>query len=192
MLQKVSKSTTKYYTVLLRTTQCYSVLHSTTPYYKVLLRTTKYYTVLPRTTKYYTVLFRTTKYYTVLPRTTKYYTVLFRTTKYYTVLLRTTQFYKVLIRLIVATHETSFTMRGATEVTLQHHQILHLPRTLLYSTLFCLLYSTLLYSTPLSLTLLFSDSCILDFAISFVYRKFPIETSFDYICSCLRSDDGTC
>ena len=33
---------------------------------------------------------------------------------------------KWLSRLIRVTYETSFTMRGATEVTLQHHQILHL------------------------------------------------------------------
>ena len=30
--------------------------------------------------------------------------------------------------LILETHATSFTLRGATKITLQHHQILHLPR----------------------------------------------------------------
>ena len=77
--------------------------------------------------------------------------------------------------LILVTSETSFTMRRATDVTIQPHQTLHLPRkvtrystllystllysTLLYSTLLYLLYSTLLYSTLLYLlysTLLYS------------------------------------
>ena len=52
--------------------------------------------------------------------------------------------------LILVTYETSFTMRGATNVTIQPHQTLHLPRKVTrYSTLlyFTLLYSTLLYST---------------------------------------------
>ena len=34
--------------------------------------------------------------------------------------------------LILATYETLFTMRGATEVTLQHHQVLRLPRKWLW------------------------------------------------------------
>ena len=70
------------------------------------------------------------------------------------------------------TYETLFTMRGATEVTLQHHQILRLPRkvtlelhfsTILYWTLYsALLYSSLpyyslLYSTPLYSTLLYES-----------------------------------
>ena len=71
--------------------------------------------------------------------------------------------------LILVTSETSFTMRRATDVTIQPHQTLHLPRkvtrystllysTLLYSTLlhFTLLYFTLLYSTLLYSTLLYS------------------------------------
>ena len=33
--------------------------------------------------------------------------------------------------LIVVTHETSFALRGATEVTLQRHQILRLPRKMI-------------------------------------------------------------
>ncbi len=105
----------------------WSVLQSTTPYYKVQLSTTQYYSVLQSTTQYYTELLRTTKYYTIL-RTTKYYSVLFGTTKYYCVLQSTALYYKALIRLIVATHETSSTMRVATSVTLQHHQILSPPR----------------------------------------------------------------
>ena len=132
-------STTLYYKVLL---QYYPVLQSTTP---VLLCTTKYYS---STTLYYTVL----QYYSVLQSTTpvllctaKRYS---STTLYYTVLL---QYYSVLQCaeqqesssnftkyctchakwlwwLIRVTYETSFTMRGATGITIQLHQILRLPR----------------------------------------------------------------
>ena len=64
--------------------------------------------------------------------------------------------------LILVTYETSFTMRRATDVTIQPHQTLHLSRKVtrysLYSTLlyFTLLYFTLLYSTLLYSTLLYS------------------------------------
>ena len=53
------------------------------------------------------------------------------------------------------THETLFTMCGATDAIVEPHQILRLPRKMLYSTL-SLLYSTLLYSTLLYATLLYS------------------------------------
>ena len=136
-------STTLYYKVLL---QYYSVLQSTTPvllqYYSVLQSTTP---LLPFTTQYYS---STTLYYTVLQRTTpvllcttKYYS---STTLYYTVLQRatpvlhfTTKQHSWLILdtyepsftwLMSVAYETSFTMRGATGVILQLHQILHLPR----------------------------------------------------------------
>ena len=153
---KVLHSTTPYYKVLHSTTPYYKVQHSTTPYYSVLqsttpvlLCTTKYYTVLLRTTKYYTVLLCTTQYYSVLQSTTRYYSVLQSTTQYYSVLQSTTPYYKVLhstIRyysvlqspaqyysvllswLILVTYETFYTMRGATLVTIQYHQILRLPR----------------------------------------------------------------
>ena len=120
--------TAKYYKVLL---QYYSVLQSTTlQYYNVLLCTTKYYS---STTLYYKVLLR---YYSVLHSTTpvllcttQYYNVLLCTAKYYNVLreyysvLR--QYYNLLLRYYF---ETSFTMRGATRVSVQLHQILRLPR----------------------------------------------------------------
>ena len=112
-----------YYKVLL---QYYSVLQSTTP---VLLCTTQYYNVLLCTTQYYKVLLQ---YYSVPQRTTPvllcttkycssttlYYNVLLQ---YYSVLQSTTLYYRI-------TYETSFTMRGATGVTIQLHQILRLPR----------------------------------------------------------------
>ena len=134
-------STTLYCKVLL---QYYTALQSATP---VLLCTTKYYssntlyyTVLQRTTP---VLLCTTKYYSVLQSTTP---VLLCTTKYYS---STTLYYKVLLQyysvlqratpvlhcttkqhswLMSVAYETSFTMRGATGVILQRHEILHLPR----------------------------------------------------------------
>ena len=93
--------TSKYYPVLQSTTKYYSALHTKTPYRNVLLCTTKYYKELLRTTKYHSVLQSTTLYYKVLQSR------LLRTTKY-------TKCYPVLIHLIVATHETSLTMRGAT------------------------------------------------------------------------------
>ena len=124
--------TTKNYNVLLQyysnellcTTKYYA---STTLYYKVLERTTP---VLFCTTKYYA---STTLYYKVLERTTP---VLLCTTKYYS---STTLYYKVLLQYYSVLHqyynvllryyfETSFTMRGATRVTVQLHQILRLPR----------------------------------------------------------------
>ena len=133
---KVLQSTTLYYEVLL---QYYSVLQSTTP---VLLCTTKYYSVLQRTTP---VLFCTTKYYS---STTLYYKVLLQ---YYShdwsaspmkLYLQCAEkqrcFYKItdccachgkwLSWLICITYETLVTMRGATEMSLQHHQLRRLPR----------------------------------------------------------------
>ena len=117
--------TTLYYKELQRTTPTYySVLQSTTP---ALLCTTKYYA---STTLYYTVL---RQYYSVLQSTTP---VLLCTTKYYS---STSLYYKVLRQYYSVLHqyynvllryyiETSFTMRGATRVTVQLHQILRLPR----------------------------------------------------------------
>ena len=139
---KYYSSTTPDYKGLL---QYYSVLQSTTP---VLLCTTKYYSVLHSTTP---VLFCTAKYYssTILycKVLLQYYSVLqssihdwsfthmnrylhcaeqqepsSNSTKYCTCHA------KWLWWLIRVTYETSFTMRGATGVTIQLHQILHLPR----------------------------------------------------------------
>ena len=140
-------STTLYYKVLL---QYYSVLHSTTTYYS---STTLYYKVLLCTAKYYS---STTLYYTVLQRTTPVLQSSIHDwslthmnrylhdwcpshmkrhlqcaeqqesssnfTKYCTCHA------KWLWWLIRVTYETSFTMRGATGVTIQLHQILRLPR----------------------------------------------------------------
>ena len=115
---KYYSSNTLYYKVLLRntkycssTTKYDSVLQSTTP---VLLCTTPYYKVLytPVLQSSTPVLFRTTLYYKVLQNTIpQYYSVLESATKYYSVLKSLT-----------------LTLRGATGVTLQHHQILCLPR----------------------------------------------------------------
>ena len=123
--------TTKYYS---STAKYYS---STTLYYKVLLQ---YYSVLQSTTP---ELFCTTKYYSstipVLLCTTKYYSL------YYKVLIckaRSTNITNVTkccachakwpSWLILATYETSFTMRRATGLILQRHQILHLPRKMTF------------------------------------------------------------
>ena len=92
--------------------QSTTLLKSTTMYYKVLLCTTKYYSLLQSTTQYYNV---------VLFSTTLDYKVPLSTTIYYSVLKSTTQYEST-------THETSSTMRGATGVILQLHQILRLPR----------------------------------------------------------------
>ena len=75
------------------------VIQSTILYYKALLCTAKYYS-------------STTLYYTVLQRATP---VLHCTTKRHSWLMS-------------VAYETSFTMRGATGVILQRHEILHLPR----------------------------------------------------------------
>ena len=140
---KYYSSTSLYYKVLL---QYYSVLHRTTP---VLICTTKYYSstnsVLQSTTP---VLLCITQIYT---STTLYYKVLFQ---YYSVLQSTTPVLLLVLQsthlqgakhqrhqmlclpgharwlswLILVTYETSFTMRRATGLILQRHQILHLPR----------------------------------------------------------------
>ena len=68
--------------------------------------------------KYYSVLHSTTP---VLLCTTKCYS---STTLYYKVLQRTTPYWKVL-------HEMSFTVRGATNVIVQPHQIPRLPRKMI-------------------------------------------------------------
>ena len=93
--------------LVIRTTQYYSVLlqycsvlKSTTPYYNVLLQ---YYSVLQSTTP---VLFCTTKYYS---------SIVLCTTKYCSVLQSTTP-------------ALLFTLRGATGLIFEGHQILHLPR----------------------------------------------------------------
>ena len=138
----------QYYSVLQSTTpvkvllQSYSVLQSTTP---VLLCTTLYYKVPLCTTKYYaspTLYYAsTTTYYS---GTTLYYA---STTTYYsgTTLKRHLQcaaqqespsnftkycacHAKWMSSMICGTYEMSFPMRGASKVTLQHHQILRLPR----------------------------------------------------------------
>ena len=139
-------STTLYYKVL---RQYYSVLQSTTP---VLLCTTQYYSsttpVLLCTTQYYSsttpVLLCTTKYYS---STSLYYKVLLQyysvlhsttpvllcttpvllcTTQYYS---STTLYYKVLLQYNSSTTlYYSWLIRGAAEMSLQHHQILRLPR----------------------------------------------------------------
>ena len=139
---KYYASTTLYYKVLQRTTPvllCTTKYYSgTTLYYKVLLCTTP---VLLCTTQYYNVLLCTTKYYA---STTLYYA---STTTYYsgTTLKRHLQcaaqqesppnftkycacHAKWMSSMICVTYETSFPMRGASQVTLQPHQILRLPR----------------------------------------------------------------
>ena len=190
----VLHSTTPYYKVLQKSTPYYKVLHSTTPHYKVwhvLHTTTMYYEiffVLQNRTKYYSVQQSTIQYsvqqrntlpykilqnttlhntdYKVLQWTTKYYSVLRSTAQYHSVLQNQILNYKVLICLIVATyetssslrgatsntqnamelqhscliaatHETSCTLRGATRVTLHSHQILPLPRKKLKHHLHC-------------------------------------------------------
>ena len=131
------KSTTLYYKVLI---QYYSVLPSTTPVLQsatpVLLCTTNYYS---STTLYYKVLLQ---YYSVLQSTTP---VLLRTTQYYSsttpVLLCTTKYYSGTRKYcssttpvlqsttpVLISHDTLFTMRGATRVSLQLQQVLRLPR----------------------------------------------------------------
>ena len=147
--------TTLYYTVLL---QYYSVLQSTTPvllrttkyyssttlYYKVLLQ---YYSVLQSTTPVLLcttqIYSSTTLYYRVLPQ---YYSVLQSTTPVLLLVLQSTHLQGAehqlpptslkccachaqwLSWLILVTYETSLTMRRATGLILQRHQILHLPR----------------------------------------------------------------
>ena len=133
--QSSTTNVLQYYKILL---QNYSVLQSTTP---VLLCTTKYNS---STTLYYKVLLHyyssITKYYS---STSLYYKVLFlidpwrmkrhlqcaeqqesssNFTKYCACHA------KWISWLIRITYETSFTMRGATRVILQLHQILRLPR----------------------------------------------------------------
>ena len=138
--------------VLLCTTKYYS---NTTPYYKYYSVLLQYDPVLQSTTQvllgttpeYYLVLQSTTP---VLPRTTKYYS---STTPYYKVLhdwsashmkrhLQCAEQQKAASNfskycachakwiswLIRIAYETSFTMRGATGITLQLHQLLRLPR----------------------------------------------------------------
>ena len=134
-----------------------------TPRYKVILCTTKYYS---STIPYYSVLQITAKYFSVLQSTTP---VLQSTTQYNKELHSTAKCYPILARLIVATHETSSTLRratsgmqnamelrhscltvpthetsctlrGATGVTLQHHQIQ--PRKITLMIDLCHIYET--------------------------------------------------
>ena len=152
---KSYSSTTLYYKVLV---QYYSVLQSTSPvllcttkhysgttlYYKVLLQYYKvllhYYFVLHSatpvllcTTKYYS---STTLYYKVL---LQYYSVLHSTTpvllQYYSALQNTTPVLESTAPVLVCTTKYLHTwnvidnsMRGATRVIVQTHQILRLPR----------------------------------------------------------------
>ena len=146
----VLQSTTPYYKVLLQyypvlqsTTTYYSsttFYSSTTLYYKVLHSTTLYYSVLHSTTLYYKVLLRTTQYYSVLPCTTKSITLYYKAhmkrpvqcaeqqvsssnfTKYCACHARWSSW------LIRITNEMPSTMRKATGVIPQLHQILRLPR----------------------------------------------------------------
>ena len=103
------------------------VLQRTTP---VLLQ---FYSVLQRNTP---VLLCTTKYYS---STTLYYSVQQSTTP---VLLCTTKWHSWLI---LVTYEPVFSVRGATRVTLQLHQILRLPRKI-----------TLMIDPPLKLNVIYN------------------------------------
>ena len=151
---KYYSSINLYYKVLTCTTKYYS---STTLYYKVLLCTTKYYSNTTPYYKYYAVLLQyypvlqsTTLYYS---STTPYYKVLLQ---YYPVLQSTSWLIpshmkrhlqcaeqqkaasnfskycachaKWISWLIRITYEASFTIRGATGISFQPHQILPLPR----------------------------------------------------------------
>ena len=139
-----SSTTPTYYSVLQRTTPgllCTTKYYSnTTPYYEVLLCTAKYYA---STTKYRS---STTLYYKGLRQ---YYSVLQSTTTHYsgTTLKRHLQCVeqveapsnltkycachaKWTSSMICVTCETSFPMRGESEVTWQPHQILRLPRNI--------------------------------------------------------------
>ena len=93
----------KYHTVL------------TTRHYKILLRTPRDCKVSLRTRQYYKA---------VLQSTTPCYKVLQSITPYYTVLQSITPFDS-------PAHETPSTMREATSVTLELHQILRLPRKMI-------------------------------------------------------------
>ena len=135
--------TTKYYKVLL---QYYSVLHSTTP---VLLCTAKYYSSSALycssttpvqiaakcylTTPYYKIQLQ---YYSVLRRSTHDWSLthmerLLKYVEQQDSSSNLTEYcachVKWLSWLILLAFETSLTLRGATGITLQPHQILHLP-----------------------------------------------------------------
>ena len=122
---------TKYYSVSQNTTEHYS---SITLHYKVLLRMTMYHKQLRSTTKHYS---STTRYYNVFLRITLYYILLLHTTKYSSSITKhnkelqsTVKCYPVLVRWIVATHETSSTLCGATSgmqntVELRHAFLIH-------------------------------------------------------------------
>ena len=117
-------STTLYYTVLL---QYYSVLHRSTP---VQLCTTKYYS---STTLYYKVLLRYhSLYYKVrlckARRTNVAKCCACHEKSYSKITKHCPCHAKWLSWLMSLTYETSFTMRGATSITLQPHKILRLPR----------------------------------------------------------------
>ena len=132
---KYYSSTTPYYKVLLR---YYSVqqttppvLQSTTP---VLFCTTQYCSsttpALLCTTKYYSsTILCTTKYYSgIIPCYYKERTCKARSTNVTNVTKCCACHAKWLSWLILVTYATSFTMRRATALILQRHQILHLPR----------------------------------------------------------------
>ena len=112
---KYYSSTILYYKVLL---QYYSLLQSTSP---ILPCTTKYYS---STTLYCKVLLQ---YYSVLQSTTPILLRTTNTTLYYSsttlVLQSTTRVLQSTSWLIRITYETSFTISGATGITLQLHQI---------------------------------------------------------------------
>ena len=122
---------------------CFQVMWLVVRWFVVLLR---YYSVLQRTTTYYSN--TTPTYYSVLQSTTTYYS---STTLYYKVLLQyhsvlrqyysvLRQYYNLLLRYYF---ETSFTMRGATRVSVQLHQILRLPRKMnVINDLHCVTYET--------------------------------------------------
>ena len=142
--------TTQYYSVLHSTTKHYSVLQSTTPYYKVLLRTTQYYKALLRRKMtlifdpVWNVIYNAQSNRTHPPTSPN--TVPARKNDAHAwcpsrpvqcaeqpdspsnIPKYCTCHEKWLSSLILLTYETSFTMRGATGINLQPHQILRLPR----------------------------------------------------------------
>ena len=115
--------TTKYYSNITKyysATTLYLYSSSTILYYKILLRITKYYS---STTPYYKVILQYTKYYS---STTLYYCSIIL---YNNVLL---QYYKILQHSSALHIKRYFTLRGLARASVQFHQILRLPRKMIF------------------------------------------------------------
>ena len=84
-----------YYSILLYSTQLYSILFYCIPFYSILLYSTLLYSILFNCIPFYSILLHSTLFYSTLFYSILLYSALFYSTLFYSVLLYSTVFYSI-------------------------------------------------------------------------------------------------